>query len=478
MGILSLDSSPMNDPDYEAEEEAMSDIEDETSESFDDRDWRAQLEDALDGVRERGRSDGEYLAERISATFYELNGVEPSLSELKSIFDGIEQDLADEAAEDIESERNYDAQRLAEQLASSMSDNPDATELVDYSMRIVGMDLVSRAKAAYYSINGKQPSKKALRRSVEKLALKLAEEAIESSVANEKEENDVYDPHNIDDQVLAKIDEIESEQFDADHYNLKMLTSASKSKKGKYEAYAVYFSNFDKETECKNLGRAIESFEMRNRRSPSSAEVEGIKAFLSTSKDTKLVQFKLSVISDEEEKDSKKNEKLLVTPVKKKKSAARFNVYFDDKKDDEISRDTQTALKWFSRFNNRKPTKLEMSGIESFIQTDKSELIECEFEVSAFDLSKADNESVFDDDSKESEEERSLKMKTSKAVKKKTSTKYTLDFADKSMRESGDAKQALKWFERFNSRQANKEERARIAQFVKADNNEEIINID
>merc|ERR1712154_702831 len=113
---------------------------------------------------------------------------------------------------------------------------------------------------------GKQPSKKALRRSVEKLALKLAEEAIESSVANEKEENDVYDPHNIDDQVLAKIDEIESEQFDADHFNLKMLTTASASKKGKYEAYAVYFSNFDKETERKNLGRAIESFEMRNLR--------------------------------------------------------------------------------------------------------------------------------------------------------------------------------------------------------------------
>merc|ERR1712217_627599 len=387
--ILSLDSSPMNDPDYEAEEEAVSDIEDETSESFDDRDWRAQLEDALDGVRERGRSDGEYLAERISATFYELNGVEPSLSELKSIFDGIEQDLADEAAEDAESDKNYDAQRLAEQLASSMSDNPDATELVDYSMRIVGMDLVSRAKAAYYSINGKQPSKKALRRSVEKLALKLAEEAIESSAANEKEENDVYDPHNIDDQVLAKIDEIESEQFDADHYNLKMLTSASKSKKGKYEAYAVYFSNFDKETERKNLCKAIDSFKMRNGRSPSNAEVEGIKAFLCTSKDTNLVQFKLSVISDDDEAanakaEEKKNEKLLVTPVKKKKSAARFNVYFDDKKDDEISRDTQTALKWFSRFNNRKPTKLEMSGIESFIQTDKSELIECEFEVSAF----------------------------------------------------------------------------------------------
>merc|ERR1712048_1224901 len=276
-----------------------------------------------------------------------------------------------------------------------------------------------------------------------------------------------------DDQVLAKIDEIESEQFDADHYNLKMLTTASKSKKGKYEAYDILFSNFDQKTE-RNLLKAIESFKMRNRRSPTSSEVEGIEAFLSTNKDTSLVQFKLSVISDEddEQKEEKKNEKLLVTPVKKKKDAARFNVYFDDK---EVK--TETALKWFERFTNRKPTKLEMSGIESFIRTDKSELIECEFEVSAFDISKAESQLFDDDDCKYSDEERALKMKTSKAVKKKTSTTYTLDFADKSMRESGDVKQALKWFERFNSRQANKEERARISQFVKADN-EQIINID
>merc|ERR1712157_628649 len=223
----------MNDPDYVLDNENEIDYEgaeeeEESEETSESGDWRAQLEDALDCVRERGRSDGQYLADRISATFYELNGVEPSLSGLKSIFAGIEQDFANEAEEDIESEKNYDAQRLAEQLASSMSDNPDPTELVEYSQRIVGMDLVSRAKAAYFSINGKQPNKTALRQSVNKLALKLAEEAMDES---ESVKSDVYDPHNIDDQVLAKIDEIESEQFDADHYNLKMLTTESKSKK-------------------------------------------------------------------------------------------------------------------------------------------------------------------------------------------------------------------------------------------------------
>jgi len=342
-------------------------------------------------------------------------------------------------------------------------------------MKIVSMDLVSRAKAAFTSIHGQQPSKKALKRSVEKLALKLAEQAIDGLAEEAKKSvSDVYDPHNIDDQILARIDAIEDEQFNEDHFNLKMLTTSSKAKKGKYEAYDVYFSNFDKETERKNLLKAIDSFKMRNRRSPSNEEIDAIKSFLATNKDTNLVQFKLSVISDsdgmeEEKAETKKNEKLLVTPVKKKKSAARFNVYFDDKAINE--QNTETALKWFERFQNREPTKLEMIGIEQFIQTDKSKLIECEFEVSPFDISKADD--LYDDDCKEME---SLKMKTSKAVKKKTSTTYTLDFADKS-RSNGDAKQALKWFERFNGRSANKEEQAKISQFVKADN-EQTIDID
>jgi len=474
--FLNADSSPMNDPEYSPEDETEFD-ESETADYEDGRDWREQLEDALVSVRERGHADGEYLAERISATFYELNGVEPSLSELRGVFDSIEQDLANEAEEDLESEKNYDAQRLAEQLASNLTDNPDPTELVDYSMQIVGMDLVSRAKAAYSSINGGQPpSKKALKRSVEKLALKLAADAISGFSAEQPKKSGLamYDPSNFDDQILAQYDQIEDEQFNSDHFNLKMLTTASTSKKGKYEAYDVYFSNFDKATEEANLKKAIDSFKMRNRRSPSGEEVDDIRSFLATNKEVNMVKFKLSVISDSDEAEEKgaekKNEKLLVTPVKKKKDAARFNVYFDDSA---INQNTETALKWFERFNNRAPTKLEMSGIESFIQTDKSELIECSFDVSSFDISKAADS--FDDDSKE-DGDRLVQMKTSKSIKKKTSTKYELDFADKS-RANGDAKQAMKWFERFNGRSANKEEQARISSFVKADQ-EQTIDID
>merc|ERR1719510_630924 len=307
-----------------------------------------------------------------------------------------------------------------------------------------------------------------MKRSVEKLALKLAASALSSFPSKSEEATDSYNPQNSNDQSLAREDEIEDE-----HFNLKMLTTASKAKKAKYEAYDVYFSNFDKETEQKNLLKAIDSFKMRNRREPSGEEVDAIAKFLSTDKKTNLVKFKLSVISDsdasneneteQEAKEEKKAEKVLVTPVKKKKSAARFNVYFDDKVD------KQPAFKWFERFNGRKPNALEQKGIEQFLKTNKSELVECEFEVnSTYD------ESKYDDDWKESD--RSVKMTTSKAVKGKTFTAYALDFAEES-RESGDAKQALKWFQRFNGRMPTKEEQTTISNFVRADN-EETIDID
>jgi hypothetical protein len=464
-------STPMNDADYSPEQDSESadgDLDSQLSE-----DWRAEWDNVLEGVMQRGYADQEVLADRICATFFELNGVEPSLAELQNVFGSVEQDLANEADEDLASEKQTDALRLAEALAGSLTDNPDPTELVDYSTKIVGQDLVSRAISAFSSINGRQPSNNELARSVEKLALKLAASAMSAQSQSSKTQAvDNYNPQNSNDQSLAREDAMETEDFNADHFNLKMLTTASKSgKKTKNEAYDVYFSNFDKSTEQKNLLRAVDSFKMRNRREPSGEEVDAIAQFLATDKQTNLVQFKLSVISDSDAPNDvvlsdaeKTNEKVLVTPVKKKKSAAQFNVYFDDKSNKE------TALKWFERFNNRKPSELEMSGIEQFIGADnKSELIECEFEVSSYD------ESKYDDDSKESDEQR-LKMTTSKVAKKKSSTTYTLDFAGQS-RLSGDAQPALQWFQRFNGRAPNKSEQAQINAFVQADS-EQTIDID
>merc|ERR1712244_94874 len=79
------DSNPMNDPDFELEAELEG--EQELNGTLDDDqniDWRLELNDALNVVRERGRFDGQRLAERIAATFYEVNGVEASLDQFEA----------------------------------------------------------------------------------------------------------------------------------------------------------------------------------------------------------------------------------------------------------------------------------------------------------------------------------------------------------------------------------------------------------
>jgi len=213
------------------------------------------------------------------------------------------------------------------------------------------------------------------------------------------------------------------------------------------------------------------SFEMRNKSEPNAFHIHGIEKFLATDKDTKLIQFKLSQAEEPKGDDEKEcvesKTKVLITPVKEKKSSAVYSVYFDDKQE----KNEDAAIKWFARFNNRKPTAMELKRIQQFVKHDKSELIECEFDVNSVD----------NDDCKATEADddyKALKMKTSFAVKKEKSTKYTLDFVDEETRTSGNQKAALKWFEIFNNRKPNKEEQSAISNFVKADMNDQMINID
>merc|ERR1712176_704419 len=99
----------------------------------------------------------------------------------------------------------------------------------------------------------------------------------------------------------------------------------------------------------------------------------------------------------------------------------------------------------------------ELKDIQQFVKHDKTDLIECEFDVDV-----------------------SVGVKTSGVQEKKgKSTKYNLDFADDEARTKGNEQQAAKWFEIFNKRKPNKEEQAQIANFVKADmEKEEVIDID
>eukprot|EP00488_Nonionellina_sp_1-RS-2012_P003557 TRINITY_DN75_c0_g1_i1.p1 TRINITY_DN75_c0_g1~~TRINITY_DN75_c0_g1_i1.p1 ORF type:complete len:257 (+),score=81.01 TRINITY_DN75_c0_g1_i1:1081-1851(+) len=246
-----------------------------------------------------------------------------------------------------------------------------------------------------------------------------------------------------------------------------------KSRTGAAAAYSVYFAKTSAKQESKNLVNAIASFKMRNKRDPTSIEMHRLKKFLKIEKETSVIEFKLSQREQKYERQQTEprerkesvlmHSKVLVTPVKKKKFAARYNVYFEDDEVDQ-EKNERMAIKWFKRFNNRQPTKLESAGIKQFIKSEKTQLTELEYDV------------PIADDCKQTELDDAIlkKLKTDCVVKKKLSTKYTLNFDDKQERQNGDEKQANKWFKRFNNRDPTQFEQENIKQFIKADKTDTI----
>merc|ERR1719295_1607271 len=90
--VLSLDSSPMNDGDYNPESEGMDEEADlvvvgsgYSEGAVDERPWRAQLDDAVEQIREIGRVHGQFFAEKVMATMYELNGSDPTSDHSHSV---------------------------------------------------------------------------------------------------------------------------------------------------------------------------------------------------------------------------------------------------------------------------------------------------------------------------------------------------------------------------------------------------------
>eukprot|EP00484_Ammonia_sp_Unknown_P018929 CAMPEP_0197027222 /NCGR_PEP_ID=MMETSP1384-20130603/7176_1 /TAXON_ID=29189 /ORGANISM="Ammonia sp." /LENGTH=766 /DNA_ID=CAMNT_0042456035 /DNA_START=115 /DNA_END=2412 /DNA_ORIENTATION=+ len=447
---------------------------DEGGEMIDDRDWRLQLNDALNYVRERGRLDGRMLAEKISETFYELNGKEPSLNELVEVFRRIRCELAEEAEEDMKETE----QALSLPAAMCMRD-AEPSEIVDMAFRVVSQDLVNRAKSSFIICKGREPTETELKDGVDTLALKMAQKAVDEFLAKQAaspSNNDPdYDPTNDIDIRLARKDAQEDKLWKSENFNLKMLKSReTHSRSGNATAYNVYFSQTHPKRDAINLRKAIRSFKMRNKREPSNTEMQRLKQFMTVDRDTSLIEFQLSVISDGDMESKADNAiqrrrakvmttptKVLVTPVNKKKTAARYNVYFEENKSKlDQTRNERMAIKWFKRFNNREPNKLELAGIKQFTNSDKAELTEVEYEVP-----------VDRDDEKETEfdDEVQTKVKSDSVVEKKSSTKYTLNFDDDSARENGDERQALRWFKRFNNRQPTKAEQHKIQQFVRSD---------
>merc|ERR1712154_551470 len=105
------------------------------------------------------------------------------LDELVDVFRRIKSELAEEAQSEIADDAEQDindngsAYYLAQKLASKF-ENANPSDLVDYAFRIVREDLINRSKSLFVISRGRNPNKNELKETVERLALKLADDAI------------------------------------------------------------------------------------------------------------------------------------------------------------------------------------------------------------------------------------------------------------------------------------------------------------
>lgn len=516
--VFKAGASPLTDPDYKPEDEGKdSDIVMDSSEELSmgasqtqedsavqatasagdassEGDWRSQLNDALTLVRERGRFDGMKLAEKISSTLYEVNGVDPSLADLADVFRKIQTEFAYEAQDELNDDADSTDNGTAFYLRNKNLKNGEelrGADLVEYATRIVGEDLLSRARSAIAIGKGRgyEPTEQELKETVLGFAVKMAEgfkldaDDVEANGDGHSDEDPDYNPNNVKDRQYAAEDAVD----DMDERSTAPLqmskTSTQRSRKGKSETYSVYFG--DARTGKKSVTEIVAAFIGAHGRQPNALEKERLRNFVAMQAAPETIELATQKAMGGRTKAQCKSttrspSKVLVTPIKEKKAskAKGFSVYFEKQN----PKAEEMAVKWFERFNDRTPTELELHGIRSFTKADSDTLKELVFAVEA--EREADNDDV---DSKQetidleadqerdadADEEASEEVSVSALVTKAKSTAYNLDF------EGGDEQMAIKWFERFNQRKPDSAELRRISKFVEEDHAEqETIDVD
>jgi len=508
-GLVFKASSPLTDPDYKPEDEGKdSDAVVESSEELSmgarqmqedtavqvteeagdasEGDWRSQLNEALALVRERGRFDGMKLAEKISSTLYEVNGVDPSLSELTDVFRKIQTEFAYEAQEelhdDAESSDNGTAYYLRNKNAKSGEEMRGA-DLVEYATRIVGEDLISRARSAIAIGKGRgyEPSEDELRETVLGFAVKMAEafnletDDAEPNGDGCEEEDPDYNPNNAVDRQYAAEDAVDDMDERSTGPVVMSKSASRRSRRGRSETYNVYFG--EPRTGKKSVTEIVAAFVGAHGRSPNALEKERLRNFVAMQKATEKIE--LGTTEKTKKASSAKSvsrspSKVLVTPIKEKKAskAKGFSVYYEKPS----AKAEEMAVKWFERFQDRRPTELELLGIRAFTKADSDTLKELVFAVEdekAAMLAMNDDDIDSKQETLEMDTAMSEEVSVSAMVTKAKSTAYNIDF------EAGNEEMAMKWFERFNQRKPDAAEMRRIAKFVEEDHAEqETIDVD
>merc|ERR1719445_2253331 len=228
------------------------------------------------------------LAEKISSTLYEVNGVDPSLADLADVFRKIQTEFAYEAQDELNDDADSADNGTAFYLRNKNLKNGQelrGADLVEYATRIVGEDLLSRARSAIAIGKGRkyEPSEEELRETVLGFAVKMAEgfqlhrDDASANGDGHGDEDPDYNPNNATDQQYAAEDAVDDMDNTATAPQRMSKTASRRSRKGKSEAYSVYFG--DAKTGKKSVSEIVAAFIGAHGRQPNALEKERLRNF-------------------------------------------------------------------------------------------------------------------------------------------------------------------------------------------------------
>ena len=246
------ESATTETTEVESEEETEQDTEEEEEEKsmeLMEEDW----EDTLEYVRDVGRKDGTLLAQDLCDIFFDEFGEEPSLEELTDLWQGIQDELAMEAeeAEDSEDdeESDYDPDNEDDQFTANVdalederyeatldvdSDDDDEWEEALDHIRTLGQqdgeELAEDLCDFLAEELGEEPSLEQLTdvwqgiqdeliAEAEEETVEETEEEIEDSSDDDSDADAEYNPYNLEDQILATKDTVETEEFESTNFD-------------------------------------------------------------------------------------------------------------------------------------------------------------------------------------------------------------------------------------------------------------------
>jgi len=418
--VSELSGSPMDDPDYSPSEETMNESADlmvvgSAFDVLDERPWRMQLEGALEHIRSIGRADAEAFAERVISTIYELNGSEPSLCELSSLYGKIRTDFANEAEEESqdevdsasESESESESEAEAESEIESESeieeeefvDDDEWQSALDHVRSIAvrdGSALLETLISVYQdTLDGEEPSLSELSSIWQSVHEEVAAEA-EEEWDSEDEDAD-YDPENFDDELLEEIDTALSRQHDAEHFEDAIDFDEELVGEEEWEEAMDHIRGIAKEDGAVLAQQICDLYLEQNGVSMSLDELSSVWQWIEdgltaegmeggddeaeydpeNAEDQELAAEDAD--EDAEHEISHFDQVLLNTPMvsSKRGGAVSFSVYFDER---ELSEEAESSnlvktVDSFKMMWHREPTRSELNRMKQFLSV-PSELVE------------------------------------------------------------------------------------------------------